>query len=83
MSGLANVTATRRIIRPETPVAAADGTIAGRVLSGTLSPMLTEAIGSVLVEAPAAAAPLHVDVRGSLIELHLVKPPFVPLKKTS
>ena len=76
-------TGDRRIIRPETPVAAADGTIAGRVLSGTLSPMLAEAIGSVLVEAPAAAAPLHVDVRGSLVELHLVKPPFVPLKKST
>ena len=75
-------TGDRRIIRPETPVAGADGSIAGRVLSGTLSPMLSEAIGSVLVEAAAAAAPLHVDVRGSLIELQLVKPPFVPLKKT-
>jgi aminomethyltransferase len=74
-------TGDRRIIRPETPVAGADGTIAGRVLSGTLSPMLTEAIGSALVEAPAAAKPLSVDVRGSLIELQLVKPPFVPLKK--
>jgi aminomethyltransferase len=75
-------TGDRRIIRPETPVAGADATIAGRVLSGTLSPMLMEAIGSVLVETPAADKPLHVDVRGSLIELHLVKPPFVQLKKT-
>jgi aminomethyltransferase len=74
-------TGDRRIIRPETPIAGADGSIAGRVLSGTLSPILTEAIGSALVEAPAAAAPLHVDVRGSLIQLQLVKPPFVPLKK--
>ena len=31
-------TGDRRIIRPETPVAGADGSIAGRVLSGTLSP---------------------------------------------
>jgi aminomethyltransferase len=76
-------TGDRRIIRPETPVAGADGSIAGRVLSGTLSPMLSEAIGSALVEAAATAAPLHVDVRGSLIELQLVKPPFVPLKKPS
>jgi aminomethyltransferase len=76
-------TGDRRIIRPETPVAGADGAIAGRVLSGTLSPMLTEAIGTALVEAPAAAKPLHADVRGSLIELQLVKPPFVELKKTT
>jgi aminomethyltransferase len=76
-------TGDRRIIRPDTLVVGADGSIAGRVLSGTLSPMLSEAIGSALVEAAAAAAPLHVDVRGSLIELQLVKPPFVPLKKPS
>jgi aminomethyltransferase len=76
-------TGDRRIIRPETPVAGADGTIAGRVLSGTLSPMLLEAIGSVLVETAAASRPLHADVRGSLVELHLVKPPFVELKKSA
>ena len=76
-------TGDRRIIRPETPVASADGGIVGRVLSGTLSPMLTEAIGSALVEAPAAAKPLFADVRGSLIELQLVKPPFVEIKKAS
>ena len=74
-------TGDRRIIRPETPVAGAGGAIVGRVLSGTLSPMLNEAIGSALVEASAAAAPLHVDVRGTLIQLHLVKPPFIELKK--
>jgi glycine cleavage system T protein (aminomethyltransferase) len=76
-------TGDRRIIRPETPVASADGGIAGRVLSGTLSPILAEAIGTALVEAPAAAKPLFADVRGSLIELQLVKPPFVQLKKAS
>jgi len=76
-------TGDRRIIRPETPVAGADGSIAGRVLSGTLSPMLTEAIGSALVETAAAAKPLSAEVRGSLIQLQLVKPPFVELKKTA
>jgi hypothetical protein len=35
------------------------------------------------VEAPAAAKPLFADVRGSLIELQLVKPPFVEIKKAS
>jgi aminomethyltransferase len=43
--------------------------------------MLSEAIGSALVEAAAAAAPLRVDVRGTLIDLQLVKPPFIELKK--
>ncbi|HEY5080312.1 MAG TPA: glycine cleavage system aminomethyltransferase GcvT [Opitutaceae bacterium] len=74
-------TGDRRIIRPETPVSGADGSIAGRVLSGTLSPMLSEAIGTALVESSAAAKTLQADVRGSLIELRLVKPPFVELKK--
>ena len=74
-------TGDRRIIRPETPVSGADGSIAGRVLSGTLSPMLSEAIGSALVQISASAGALHADVRGSLIELRLVKPPFVELKK--
>jgi aminomethyltransferase len=74
-------TGDRRIIRPETPVSAADGAIVGRVLSGTLSPILAEAIGSALVDAKAASGKLAVEVRGSLIELHLVKPPFVELKK--
>jgi aminomethyltransferase len=50
-------TSDRRIIRPETPVAGADG--------------------------GAASKALQVDVRGSLIELQLVKPPFVELKKTA
>ncbi len=76
-------TGDRRIVRPETPVAGADGATVGRVLSGTLSPMLAEAIGSALVETPAAARPLRVDVRGSLLDLRLVKPPFVELKKVT
>jgi aminomethyltransferase len=75
-------TGDRRIVRPETPVAGANGAIVGRVLSGTLSPILAEAIGSALVETPAAAHALRVDVRGSLIDLRLVKPPFVELKKS-
>jgi aminomethyltransferase len=74
-------TKDRRIIRPETPVLGANGSIVGRVLSGTLSPMLNEAIGSALVEAAEALKPLHADVRGTLIELHPVKPPFIELPK--
>jgi aminomethyltransferase len=75
-------TKDRRIVRPETPVSGVEGTPVGRVLSGTLSPMLSEAIGSALVEAAAAAGPLFVEIRGSLIELHLVKPPFIEINKT-
>jgi aminomethyltransferase len=74
-------TGDRRIIRPETSVAGANGAVVGRVLSGTLSPMLSEAIGSALIETASAAGPLKVDVRGSLIDLQLVKPPFIELKK--
>jgi aminomethyltransferase len=76
-------TGDRRIVRAETPVLGADGATVGRVLSGTLSPILNEAIGSALVATPAAGQPLAVDVRGSKLNLHLVKPPFVPLKKAS
>jgi len=72
-------TGDRRIVRPESPVAGADGAAVGRVLSGTLSPMLAEAIGTALVDAPAAAGPLRAEVRGSPIDLRLVKPPFVEL----
>jgi aminomethyltransferase len=76
-------TGDRRIVRADTPVLAPDGRVAGRVLSGTLSPMLNEAIGSALVETSARAQPLAVDLRGTKMNLQLVKPPFVELKKTS
>jgi aminomethyltransferase len=58
-----------------------DGAV-GRVLSGTLSPMRNEAIGSALVaSASAASAALAVDVRGQRVPLSLCKPPFVTLPK--
>lgn len=74
-------TGDRRIVRADTPVLGAAGTPVGRVLSGTLSPLLNEAIGSALVEAGQAAAPLAVDIRGTRLGLQIVKPPFVDLKK--
>ena len=74
-------TGDRRIVRQDTPVLDADGTPVGRVLSGTLSPMLNEAIGSALVARAAVAASLQVDIRGPKFNLQLVKPPFVELKK--
>ncbi len=76
-------TGDRRIVRADTPVAAADGAVVGKVISGTLSPILNEAIGSALVDSAAAAQPLAVDIRGTKINLQLVKPPFVTLKKPS
>jgi len=76
-------TGDRRIIRAESPVLDAVGATVGRVVSGTLSPLLNEAIGSALVEAPALKGPLAVDVRGTKLALQLVKPPFVPLKRSA
>jgi aminomethyltransferase len=75
-------TGDRRIVRAETPVMDAAGTVVGRVVSGTLSPIINEAIGSALIETTALAAPLAVDIRGAKLNLQLVKPPFVPLKKS-
>lgn len=76
-------TGDRRIVRAETPVLDAAGATVGRVLSGTLSPMLNEAIGSALVEAGALAGGLQVELRGTKFNLQLVKPPFVELKKSA
>lgn len=75
-------TGDRRIVRADTPVLDAAGATVGRVLSGTLSPILNEAIGSALVPAAAVVQPLSVEIRGARLPLHLVKPPFVPLKKS-
>src|SRR5205823_4114494 len=76
-------TGDRRIVRADTPVLNAAGAAVGRVLSGTLSPIINEAIGSALVATETAATPLAVDIRGTLIQLQLVKPPFVELKKST
>lgn len=75
-------TGDRRILRAGASVLGADGTVVGRVLSGTLSPILNEAIGSALVAVSATTGPLAAEVRGEKINLSLVKPSFVPLKKT-
>lgn len=74
-------TGDRRIVRADTPVLGADGAAVGRVLSGTLSPILNEAIGSALVTTGSVPAGLQVDIRGTRLPLQIVKPPFVPLKK--
>jgi aminomethyltransferase len=69
-------TGDRRIVRAGTPVLSG-GETAGEVVSGTMSPILNEAIGSALVRT--GATDLSVDVRGDAIKLTVVKPPFVPL----
>ncbi len=69
-------TGDRRIVRAGTPVVDASGPV-GEVMSGTLSPMLNESIGSALVKS--GAGELSVDVRGAALKLTPVKPPFVTL----
>jgi aminomethyltransferase len=76
-------TGDRRIVRAGTAVCDGTGAAVGSVLSGTLSPILNEAIGSALVDTAASAQPLNVDIRGTKLPLQLVKPPFIELKKTS
>ena len=76
-------TGDRRIVRAGTAVTTPGETTVGSVLSGTLSPVLNEAIGSAIVGATAAAQELVVDIRGTKISLIPVKPPFIELKKTS
>ncbi|MBA3849979.1 MAG: glycine cleavage system protein T, partial [Opitutus sp.] len=75
-------TGDRRIVRADSPVLTAAGAQVGRVLSGTLSPMLNEAIGSALVDTAAAKEQLQADLRGVRMNLQLVKPPFVTLRKS-
>jgi aminomethyltransferase len=74
-------TGDRRIVRAGSSVLDSTGGEVGVVVSGTLSPIINEAIGSALVDASALKNPLMVDVRGTKLNLQLVKPPFVPLKK--
>ncbi len=64
----------RRIARQDTPVFAGDKQV-GKVLSGTLSPLLNQPIGSALVDT-AATGELTVDLRGNRIPLVLVTEPF-------
>ena len=76
-------TGDRRIVRAGSEVLNESGSVVGKVLSGTMSPMLGEAIGTAVVPLTEAKSALHVDIRGKKFTLHLVKPPFVELKKSS
>jgi len=64
----------RRIARQDTPVLSGDKTV-GKVLSGTLSPLLNKPIGSALV-ATDAGTDLVVDLRGNKVPLVVVPEPF-------
>ena len=75
-------TGDRRIVRAESLIYNAAGQNCGHVLSGTLSPILNEAIGSAYLVKALASEPLTVDILGTKLNLQLVKPPFVSLKKT-
>ncbi|WP_404420737.1 glycine cleavage system aminomethyltransferase GcvT [Nibricoccus sp. IMCC34717] len=74
-------TGDRRIVRAGTQVLNGDDQTVGSVVSGTLSPILNEAIGSALVGATASTKYMQVEIRGEKLPLRLVKPPFVELKK--
>jgi aminomethyltransferase len=68
----------RRIARQGTLVLDADGNEVGKVLSGTLSPMINKPIGSALVKAVMAqpGTELHVDIRGKHLSIEIAKPPL-------
>ena len=66
----------RRIAREGTPVIDSTGEAVGKVLSGTLSPILNCPIGSAIVLTEAKDSPLFVDLRGNQLALQLAKPPL-------
>jgi aminomethyltransferase len=74
-------TGDRRIVRAESAVLDSGGAVVGRVISGTLSPILNEAIGSALVATGALSGLLMADIRGVRLPLQPVNPPFVKLRK--
>lgn len=66
----------RRIAREGTPVLCEDKTV-GKVVSGTLSPILNKAIGSALINTTVAEMnQLYVNLRGTHITLQPKKPPL-------
>ncbi|MEZ5278358.1 MAG: glycine cleavage system aminomethyltransferase GcvT [Opitutaceae bacterium] len=73
-------TGDRRIVRAGSTVFAGAREV-GRVLSGTLSPMRNEAIGSMHVLTECIDEDLSVDLRGQQQFLLKTKPPFVPIHR--
>jgi aminomethyltransferase len=72
-------TGGRRIARAGSEIRLADGREAGRVLSGTLSPILGEAIGSALIDSSLEGSRFFIESRGSIEPVAVVQPPFVAL----
>jgi len=66
----------RRIAREGTEVLDGNSKVVGKVLSGSLSPMIDRPIGSALVAADAADGPLLVDLRGHREALEIAQPPL-------
>ncbi|MGJ8653673.1 MAG: glycine cleavage system aminomethyltransferase GcvT [Opitutaceae bacterium] len=66
----------RRIAREGTPVVNQEGAEVGKVLSGTLSPMINCPIGSAIIKSDSLNTPLFVDLRGNKIPLETAKPPL-------
>ena len=66
----------RRIAREGTPVMDGASEPVGKVLSGTLSPILNCPIGSAIVLTEVQDATLYVDLRGNKLPLQLAKPPL-------
>lgn len=72
-------TGGRRIARPDTEVVC-DGQLVGKVVSGTFSPIMGEAIGSALVKAKfAKKKSISVNLRGKEFPIERVRPPFISL----
>ncbi|MDP4611559.1 MAG: glycine cleavage system aminomethyltransferase GcvT [Opitutales bacterium] len=66
----------RRIAREGTPVINEAGEAIGKVLSGTLSPMINCPIGSAIINSDSLNEPLFVDLRGNKLALQIAKPPL-------
>ena len=67
---------SRRIAREGTEIINADNKPVGKVVSGTLSPILEKPIGSALIASEAKNKPLFVDLRGNRMELKVTRPPL-------
>ena len=73
-------TGDRRIVRAGADVLSGEKPV-GRVVSGTLSPILNEAIGSMHVAVDSLCDTLTADLRGHRQVLEVTQPPFVPLRR--
>ncbi|MBC2594756.1 glycine cleavage system aminomethyltransferase GcvT [Ruficoccus amylovorans] len=65
----------RRIAREGTEVLDAENKVVGKVLSGTLSPVRNQPIGSALLS-DESELPLRVELRGHTAEMTLLEPPL-------